>query len=79
MATVGNRIKRHFYMTEDLAARSDAMSKSLGIPHSAFVNICVAEYLRQADALSVLGTMEGLVARLQALREEVAEREKPGN
>ena len=42
------------YLDPEVKARIKKESEKMGIPMSGFINVCIAEYLHQHDAMDVL-------------------------
>lgn len=51
------KIRKNFMVTEDMSNYIKVMANELGISEGGFINVAIAEYKKQSDALSSIGLL----------------------
>jgi hypothetical protein len=60
VTTLSKRKRKLFYVTDEMQAKIEAKAREYGVTQSAFVSFCVAEYLKQCDALNVMDKVDSI-------------------
>ena len=64
--------RKVMYCSDEIDEQIKRYSEALGISESGFMNMCIAQYHMQQEAISSLSKVDDIVARLERLENQKA-------